>query len=38
MFNGPRGGYPVELHGKESVWPENKLTELLSDVKKQSLE
>ena len=27
-----------ELHGNESVWPEHKLQELLSSVKKQSIE
>jgi hypothetical protein len=39
LFNGPKSGYPVELHGKnESVWPEPKLQGLLKDVEKSSIE
>jgi hypothetical protein len=38
-FAGPDSGYPVELHGKnESVWPEEKLKAVLSEVQKSSIE
>jgi hypothetical protein len=37
-FSGPNSGYPVELHGRESVWPEHKLQSLVSSVKKDSIE
>jgi len=36
-FSGPEMGYPVMLHGKESVWPEKELSSLLNEVKKSSL-
>lgn len=38
MFSGPKAGYPVMLHGNESVWPENKLAGLLKDVQKTSID
>ena len=38
LFTGPSSGYPVELHGRESVWPENKLQDLVSSVKKESID
>lgn len=38
LFNGPSAGYPVMLHGNESVWPENKLAGLLKDVQKTSID
>lgn len=38
FFAGSPNGYPVLLHGNESVWPEQELRKLLNDVQKTSLE
>jgi muramidase (phage lysozyme) len=38
FFAGSPSGYPVLLHGNESVWPEQELRKLLNDVQKTSLE
>lgn len=38
LFSGRDAGYPVMLHGNESVWPEKDLTSFMKDVQKTSLE
>ena len=38
FFKGNNSGYPVMLHGNESVWPEGKLGNLLKDVQKLSID
>lgn len=38
LFSGRDAGYPVMLHGNESVWPEKDLTSFMKDVQKTSLD
>jgi len=37
VFDGPKSGYPVMLHGKEAVVPMPNMKNFMEDVKKESL-
>ena len=38
MFSGPKSGYPMIMHGNESVWREDQMNSLLNSVEKQTIE
>ena len=37
-FSGKKSGYPVLMHGNESIWPDDKLTEMFGQVQRTSLD